>query len=57
MDLQVQRNQDFAFDERTVVATSPHSFKGYDSEIVVIPSVETILCRWKDPFATRFTWR
>jgi superfamily I DNA/RNA helicase len=40
VDLQVQRNQAFAFDERTVVATSPHSFKGYDSEIVVIPSVQ-----------------
>jgi AAA domain len=40
VDLQVQRSQAFDFDERTVVATSPHSFKGYDSEIVVIPSVE-----------------
>ncbi len=40
VDLQVQRNRGFAFDERTVIATSPHSFKGYDSEIVVIPSVE-----------------
>ena len=40
VDLQIQRNQGFTFDERTVVATSPHSFKGYDSEIVVVPSVE-----------------
>jgi hypothetical protein len=40
VDLQVQKNQSFAFDERTVVATSPHSFKGYDSEIVLVPSVE-----------------
>lgn len=40
VDLQVQKSQGFSFDERTVVATSPHSFKGYDSEIVVIPSVE-----------------
>ena len=41
VDLQVQKHQDFAFDERTIVATSPHSFKGYDSEIVVIPGVES----------------
>ena len=40
VNLQVQKSQDFCFDERTVVATSPHSFKGYDSEIVVIPSIE-----------------
>jgi AAA domain len=38
--LEVQKSQSFAFDERTIVATSPHSFKGYDSEIVVIPSIE-----------------
>jgi hypothetical protein len=40
IDLQVQKSQEFAFDERTIVATSPHSFKGYDSEIIVIPGVE-----------------
>jgi hypothetical protein len=40
VDLQIQRNRGFSFDERTVIATSPHSFKGYDSEIVIIPSVE-----------------
>ena len=38
--LEVQTGQSFARDDRTVIATTPHSFKGYDSEVVLIPSVE-----------------
>jgi hypothetical protein len=40
VDLQVLRGEATPPDERTVIATTPHSFKGYDSEVVVIPSVE-----------------
>jgi superfamily I DNA/RNA helicase len=40
VDLQVLKGQARPPDERTVIATTPHSFKGYDSEIVLIPSVE-----------------
>jgi hypothetical protein len=36
----VQKGETFVTDERTVIATTPHSFKGYDSEIVVIAGVE-----------------
>jgi superfamily I DNA/RNA helicase len=45
--LEVQRNQSFVVDDRTVIATSPHSFKGYDSEIVVIPSIERFQAKGK----------
>ena len=38
--IEVQVRGVFTFDDQTIVTTSPHSFKGYDSEIVVIPSVE-----------------
>ena len=47
VDLQIQKQESYAFDERTVVATSPHSFKGYDSEIVVIPSAENFCAEGK----------
>ena len=40
VDLQVLKGQARPPDERTVIATTPHSFKGYDSEIVLIPLVE-----------------
>ena len=38
--LAVQTGQVFELDDHTVLATTPHSFKGYDAEIVLIPSVE-----------------
>jgi superfamily I DNA/RNA helicase len=40
VDLQVLTGQTRPPDGRTLIATTPHSFKGYDSEIVLIPSVE-----------------
>lgn len=36
----VQSSRGYAYDSRTVFATTPHSFKGYDSEIVVIAGVD-----------------
>jgi superfamily I DNA/RNA helicase len=40
VDLQVLKGEATPPDGKTVIATTPHSFKGYDAEIVVIPSVE-----------------
>jgi superfamily I DNA/RNA helicase len=36
----VQKGETFVTDDRTVIATTPHSFKGYDSEIIVIAGVD-----------------
>src|SRR5581483_2145324 len=36
----VQTGEAFVGDDRTVVATTPHSFKGYDAEIVVIAGAD-----------------
>lgn len=36
----VQKGETFVGDDRTVVATTPHSFKGYDAEIIVIAGAD-----------------
>jgi diphthamide synthase subunit DPH2 len=38
--LVVQTGQTFNLDDRSVLATTSQSFKGYDSEVVVIPGVD-----------------
>jgi hypothetical protein len=38
--LQVQTSEDFARDDDLVLLTTPHSFKGYDAEIVVVLGVD-----------------
>lgn len=39
VELSVQTNKPFARNRNTVIATTPHSFKGYDAEVVIIPAV------------------
>ncbi|MEI6233686.1 MAG: AAA domain-containing protein [Planctomycetota bacterium] len=36
----VQKSQSFNTDDNTVIATTPHSFKGYESEMVIVAGVE-----------------
>ena len=40
VELSFQKNRAFERKANTMIATSPHSFKGYESEVVVIPSVD-----------------
>jgi superfamily I DNA/RNA helicase len=40
VDLSFQKNHSFERQPNTLVATTPHSFKGYESEVVVIPCVD-----------------
>jgi superfamily I DNA/RNA helicase len=39
-NLAIQRGERFTDDSRAVIATTPHSFKGYDKEIVIIAGVD-----------------
>ncbi len=39
-NLAIQRSERFVEDSRTVLATTPHSFKGYDKELVVVAGVD-----------------
>lgn len=39
-NLAFQRSERYTDDSRSVIATTPHSFKGYDKEIVVIAGVD-----------------
>jgi superfamily I DNA/RNA helicase len=41
--LLVQTSQSFSFDGKTVHATTPQSFKGYDSEIIVIAGINQFI--------------
>jgi hypothetical protein len=36
----VQKSQSFNTDDNTVIATTPHSFKGYEAEMVIVAGVE-----------------
>ena len=40
VELSFQKNRSFERQPNTLVATTPHSFKGYESEVVVIPCVD-----------------
>ncbi|MFG0261923.1 MAG: AAA domain-containing protein [Novipirellula sp. JB048] len=40
VELSVQKNRAFERQPNTLVATTPHSFKGYESEVVLIPGVD-----------------
>lgn len=40
VELSVQTNKPFERSSNMLLATTPHSYKGYDSEVVIIPSVE-----------------
>lgn len=39
-NLAIQRGERFVEDARTVLTTTPHSFKGYDKELVIIAGVD-----------------
>ena len=40
VELSVQTNRPFERQENTLVVTTSHSYKGYESEVVVIPCVD-----------------
>ena len=41
VELSVQKNRSFERQPNTLVASTPHSYKGYESEVVVIPCVDS----------------
>ena len=43
--IDIQTGSDLTLDNQTVLATTTHSFKGYDSEIVIIPAADMFV-RW-----------
>lgn len=40
VELSVQKNRSFERKSNTLLATTPHSYKGYESEVVLIPCVD-----------------
>ncbi|MCA9193230.1 MAG: ATP-binding domain-containing protein [Planctomycetales bacterium] len=40
VELSLQKNQSFERRANTLLATTPHSYKGYESEVVIIPCVD-----------------
>lgn len=40
VELSIQKNRSFERRPNTLLATTPHSYKGYESEVVVIPCVD-----------------
>ncbi len=40
VEVSLQKNQPFQWRENTLVITTPHSFKGYDAEVVIIPCAD-----------------
>lgn len=40
VELSIQQNRPFERQSNTLVATTPHSYKGYESEVVMIPCVD-----------------
>lgn len=40
IDFSVQTNKPFAKSNRTLLATTPHSYKGHEAEVVIIPCVD-----------------
>lgn len=49
--LEHQVRQAFSTDQRTLVVSTAHSFKGYDAEIVVVPGVDRFVARGKQVLA------
>ncbi len=43
IELSLHRNRAFQRKSNTLIATTPHSYKGYESEAVIIPSVDTFV--------------
>ncbi|MBL8812943.1 MAG: AAA family ATPase [Planctomycetaceae bacterium] len=40
IELSVQKNRSFERKSNTLLATTPHSYKGYESEVIIIPCVD-----------------
>ncbi|MCO8123729.1 AAA domain-containing protein [Stieleria sp. TO1_6] len=40
VELSFQKNRSFQRQSNTLIATTPHSYKGYESEVVIIPCVD-----------------
>ncbi len=40
VEVSLQKNQPFQWRENTLVITTPHSFKGYEAEVVIIPCAD-----------------
>ena len=51
IELEILKGATFDCNDQAVLATSPHSFKGYDAEIVVIPNVESFCTRVGQPLS------
>ena len=45
VELSVQTQQTYRKDRNTLLVTTPHSFKGHEAEIVIIPAVEQFVAR------------
>ena len=43
IEVSFQRNRAFQRKSNTLIATTPHSYKGYESEVVLIPCVDTFV--------------
>ena len=43
--LSLQRNRAFQRKSNTLIATTPHSYKGYESEAIIIPCVDTFVAQ------------
>ena len=41
VELSFQKNRAFERQDNTLIATTPHSYKGYESEVIVIPCVDS----------------
>ena len=47
----IQANQAFQRSSNTLLVTTPNSFKGYDSEIVIVPAVDQFVAKEKGVLA------
>ncbi len=52
LELSVQRSQSFERQPNTLIATTAHSYKGYESEVVIIPCVEQFIASENKVLAT-----
>ena len=52
VDVLIQANQGFQRLTNTLLVTTPNSFKGYDSEIVIIPSADQFVAKEKGILAS-----
>lgn len=56
VELSVQTNKPFERGSNLLIATTSHSFKGYDAEVVIIPAADEYVAKGKGIWPTTFTW-